>query len=59
MANEGGVYDAVTIASAILHDTVEDTETSLEEILEHFGPEVQLPEEAAPARVKSRQLKGL
>ena len=27
--------------AALLHDTVEDTDTSLEEIEEHFGPAIR------------------
>ncbi|KAI8925847.1 hypothetical protein BC831DRAFT_459284 [Entophlyctis helioformis] len=38
--HEGGVDDAATLMGAILHDTVEDTDTSLAEIEERFGPEV-------------------
>lgn len=34
--------DVITIVAAILHDVVEDTEVSLEEIEEAFGPEVAL-----------------
>jgi guanosine-3',5'-bis(diphosphate) 3'-pyrophosphohydrolase len=33
----GKVRDADVIIAALLHDTVEDTETSLEDILERFG----------------------
>ncbi|HCX28687.1 MAG TPA: phosphohydrolase, partial [Blastocatellia bacterium] len=32
--------DISVIVAAILHDTVEDTETTLAEIEEHFGPVV-------------------
>jgi guanosine-3',5'-bis(diphosphate) 3'-pyrophosphohydrolase len=32
--------DDATIAAALLHDTVEDTEATLEEIEAHFGPEI-------------------
>jgi GTP diphosphokinase / guanosine-3',5'-bis(diphosphate) 3'-diphosphatase len=32
--------DDVTIASALLHDAVEDTKLSLDELRSHFGPEV-------------------
>lgn len=32
--------DEVTVASGLLHDTVEDTLTTLEELREHFGDEV-------------------
>ena len=37
----GGVRDISVIVAAILHDTVEDTETTLAEIEEHFGPVVR------------------
>lgn len=36
----GGVTDATVIAAALLHDTVEDTETSPEELEREFGREV-------------------
>lgn len=38
---EEGVRDSETLMAAALHDTVEDTETSLEEIEELFGREVR------------------
>lgn len=37
----GGVRDLSVILAAILHDTVEDTETTFAEIEEHFGLEVR------------------
>lgn len=40
LAREGGVEDAFVIAAALLHDTVEDTETSIEEIEDRFGKRV-------------------
>ncbi|KHJ94282.1 hypothetical protein OESDEN_05789 [Oesophagostomum dentatum] len=40
LTNEAEVYDAATLAAALLHDTVEDTKTTLEEIKEQFGQEV-------------------
>ncbi|WP_106874020.1 RelA/SpoT family protein [Candidatus Phycorickettsia trachydisci] len=33
-------FDASTIITAILHDTIEDTELTLEEINKNFGPEI-------------------
>lgn len=39
--NLGGVRDISVIVAAILHDTVEDTETTLSEIEEDFGPVVR------------------
>lgn len=37
---EGGVTDAITLAAALLHDTIEDTNTTHDELLTHFGREV-------------------
>ena len=34
---EGGVTDPTTLVAAILHDTIEDTETTAEELRELFG----------------------
>jgi GTP diphosphokinase / guanosine-3',5'-bis(diphosphate) 3'-diphosphatase len=40
--HEGGVRDPVIIAAALLHDTIEDTETRLEELRGAFGASVAL-----------------
>lgn len=37
LAVEGGVTDPPTLAAAILHDTIEDTETTYEELRQRFG----------------------
>lgn len=37
---EGGVRDGVTIAAALLHDTLEDTQTSAQELRGHLGKTV-------------------
>ncbi|KAK0095886.1 hypothetical protein PV326_007123 [Microctonus aethiopoides] len=42
LTQEGDVTDPVVIVAAILHDTVEDTDTTIEEIEREFGPEVRL-----------------
>ena len=39
--HEGDVSDAVVIAAAILHDTVEDTETTPEELEAEFGAQIR------------------
>ena len=41
LARVGGVTDLVTLQGAILHDTIEDTNTTPEELEAHFGPEVR------------------
>ncbi|CAG2240107.1 HDDC3 [Mytilus edulis] len=40
LTNEGKITDLSVIQAALLHDTVEDTETTLDEIKEEFGDEV-------------------
>lgn len=40
LRNEGGVIDPVILAAALLHDTLEDTETSWEELRGQFGEEI-------------------
>jgi guanosine-3',5'-bis(diphosphate) 3'-pyrophosphohydrolase len=40
LAGEGGVKDAEVLAAALLHDTIEDTETSWQELRGAFGDEV-------------------
>ena len=41
LARVGGVTDLVTLQGAILHDTIEDTDTTPEELEQAFGPEVR------------------
>ena len=41
LTTEGGVTDAATIAAALLHDTIEDTETSAAELEREFGAEIR------------------
>ncbi|RLU23176.1 hypothetical protein DMN91_005454 [Ooceraea biroi] len=40
LIQEGKVFDSIVILAAILHDTVEDTDTTFEEIEREFGREV-------------------
>jgi guanosine-3',5'-bis(diphosphate) 3'-pyrophosphohydrolase len=37
LANEGGVTDPVVLCAALLHDTIEDTNTTADELRELFG----------------------
>ncbi|MEO7337706.1 MAG: HD domain-containing protein, partial [Caldimonas sp.] len=37
LATEGGVTDVETLIAAVLHDTVEDTQTTYDELVQHFG----------------------
>ena len=63
LAEIGGVEDAEVLAAALLHDTVEDTDTTFEELEAHFGPRVRsLVEEVtddprlSPQAQKARQV---
>jgi guanosine-3',5'-bis(diphosphate) 3'-pyrophosphohydrolase len=38
LASHAGINDPEIIAACLLHDTVEDTKTTFEELIEHFGP---------------------
>jgi guanosine-3',5'-bis(diphosphate) 3'-pyrophosphohydrolase len=40
LCNEGDVADSTTIAAAILHDTLEDTDTTRQELELAFGPRI-------------------
>ena len=40
LANEANISDPVVITAAVLHDTVEDTETTLDELSAEFGEEI-------------------
>lgn len=55
LAVEGGVTDHTTLAAAILHDTLEDTETTYEELEEKFGSVIaQLVREVSDDNTLSR-----
>ncbi|XP_059486921.1 guanosine-3',5'-bis(diphosphate) 3'-pyrophosphohydrolase MESH1 [Neocloeon triangulifer] len=41
LTNEAGVTDLNVLQAAILHDTVEDTDTTFEEVESHFGAKVR------------------
>lgn len=41
LVNEAGVEEEAVLIAAILHDTVEDTETTPEELVQHFGPAIR------------------
>lgn len=40
LANEGNIIDVSVLCAAILHDTVEDTETTFEELEREFGSSI-------------------
>jgi len=41
LCTEGGITELKVLQAAILHDTVEDTETTIDEIEVNFGPEIR------------------
>jgi GTP diphosphokinase / guanosine-3',5'-bis(diphosphate) 3'-diphosphatase len=40
LANEAGITEAATLAAALLHDTIEDTDTTVQELQDRFGKEI-------------------
>lgn len=55
LTNEAKVSDPATIVAAILHDTVEETKTTLDEIKQLFGEEVyNIVKECTPDKSLSR-----
>jgi GTP diphosphokinase / guanosine-3',5'-bis(diphosphate) 3'-diphosphatase len=40
LAEDGGVTDAKTLVAAVLHDTIEDTDTTYDELRTQFGKKV-------------------
>ena len=40
LCDEGGVDDLITLQAAVLHDTIEDTDASYDELVEQFGRQV-------------------
>ena len=51
---EGGVTDAPTIAAALLHDTIEDTETTPTELDSEFGADIRSIVEESDRRQTAR-----
>ncbi|HEX4235598.1 MAG TPA: HD domain-containing protein [Caldimonas sp.] len=41
LSTEGGVTDVATLCGALLHDTIEDTQTTPEELEREFGAEIR------------------
>jgi len=43
LTQEAGIHDLDVIQAALLHDTVEDTETTFSELKDLFGEKVIMP----------------
>ncbi|VTJ51659.1 Hypothetical predicted protein [Marmota monax] len=41
LTHEAGITDIVVLQAALIHDTVEDTDTTLDEVEMHFGAQVR------------------
>eukprot|EP00055_Hartaetosiga_balthica_P005531 m.16363 g.16363 ORF g.16363 m.16363 type:complete len:206 (-) comp4606_c1_seq1:19-636(-) len=60
ISSVGKVDDLLTLQGALLHDTVEDTNTTLEELKEKFGPEVaQVVSEVSDDKALSKHARKL
>jgi guanosine-3',5'-bis(diphosphate) 3'-pyrophosphohydrolase len=61
LANEAGVDDERVLIAAILHDTVEDTETTEQELIREFGQEIaaivmEVTDDKALAKAERKRL---
>ncbi len=61
LISEGGVADPVVLCAAILHDTIEDTKTSANELVREFGAEIaavvqEVTDDKTLAKAKRKQL---
>jgi len=62
LSEEGGVSDLITLQAAILHDTIEDTNTSHDELVRSFGRDVAdvvlevTDDKSIPDRVERKRL---
>jgi len=58
LADVGGISDIDTLVAAVLHDTIEDTETTAPELEEHFGRTVrEVVEEVTDDKGKDKELR--
>jgi guanosine-3',5'-bis(diphosphate) 3'-pyrophosphohydrolase len=63
LANEADIDDERVLIAAILHDTVEDTETTVQELMKRFGQEVadivlEVTDDKSLAKDERKRLQG-
>jgi len=61
LVNEGGITDTEILCAALLHDTIEDTETTRGELTESFGPFIsgivmEVSDDKSLSKVKRKKL---
>ena len=58
LSDVGGVEDPEVLAAALLHDTIEDTETTVEELIDNFGGRVcSLVQEVTDDKTLNKQVR--
>lgn len=58
IAEIGGIRDSEVLAAAVLHDTIEDTDTTPEELEQHFGKKIRgMVEEVSDDPVLPKNMK--
>jgi GTP diphosphokinase / guanosine-3',5'-bis(diphosphate) 3'-diphosphatase len=61
LTNEGGVTDINVLCAALLHDTIEDTDTNYDELIENFGENIasivmEVTDDKALSKLERKQL---
>lgn len=61
LASIGGIRELDVLCAAVLHDTLEDTETTVAELIQHFGAEIaaivqEVTDDKSLSKAKRKQL---
>lgn len=61
LSGEGGVQETDVLCAAVLHDTLEDTETTVDELIQHFGQDIavivqEVTDDKSLPKAKRKQL---